>query len=517
MIEQNSYDEIPYPELAFQRTHPNRTAVLASVFGLAPPAPGKARILELGCASGSNLLPMAEQLPEAEFLGLDLSVKQIEAGEALRQAAGIKNVTLRQANVLDIDASLGKFDYIIAHGLFSWVPELVQKKILSVCRENLSPNGVAYVSYNVNPGWYFRKGLRDMMLYHVAGFPEPRMRIQQARALLDFLATQSNAGPYTDMLKAEAALLSKQPDNYLYHEFLEQHNNPVHFHEFVAHARTTGLSYLGDTQLSLMTSEFLKPEVAEVLGRISGRDVVRTGQYVDFLSNRAFRESLLVHGEQKIQRRLDWQPIRNFWISSELKPEDPAFDPASSEPATFVSPTTIQIRLKDPLPIMALAILMENAPQPMAFSQLLEGARARLNSKRPVGQDETELGEYLLEAYGVGVIDIIAHPWPCSASIAKRPRTSPLARLQAMAGQTVVNLRHQRHENLSADHRSLIELLDGERTVEEAIDILFQRIDLQKLPEEAKAQANNPARLRQMFTDSMHQTIAELRNMGLLL
>lgn len=517
MNEQNTYDEVPYPDMPFQRSHPNRTAVIAALFGLAPPNPERARILELGCAAGGNLLPMAVELPNAEFLGLDLSAKQIEAGEAVRRAAGIANVTLRQANLLDFDRAQGKFDYIIAHGLFSWVPAAVQDKILSICREHLAPHGVAYVSYNVNPGWNFRGGLRDMMLYHVAGFPDARTRIQQARALLDFLATQGRAGPYADMLKAEAALILAQSDSYIYHEYLEQENHPTLFHEFVDRARARGLSYLGETQLPSMTSNLLKPETAEVLDRISGGDPVRMEQYMDFLRNRTFRESLLVHAEQPLQRRPDWRPIRRFWVSSAMKPENPAFDPTSTEPATFVATTGTQIRLRDPLTKVALVMLLGSAPQPMPFGRLLDATRARLKSTRPIEQDETKLGEYVLEAYGVGVMDIVAYPWLCTATINDKPRTSALARWQAKSGQSVVNLLHQRLDNLSADYRSLIELLDGEHTAEQAIDTLFPRVDPQQLPDEAKALANDPARLREMFAHSMRRTITDLRDLGLLL
>ena len=516
MSEQNTYDDVPYPNLAFQRTHPNRTAAMAALFGLTPPDPERARVLELGCAAGGNLLPMGVELPNAEFLGLDLSAKQIESGEAVRRAAGIGNVTLRQADLLDIDASLGKFDYIIAHGLFTWVPEPVQDKILSICRENLAPNGVAYVSYNINPGWYFRGGLRDMMLYHVAGFPDARTRIQQARALLDFLAAQGKSGFYADMLKGEAEALRTQPDGYIYHDFLELENHPIHFHEFVDRVRAKGLSYLAETQLPVMISGILKPEAAQVLDRIAGGDLIRMGQYTDFLGNRAFRESLLVQGGQTIQRRLDWRPIRRLWVSSAMKPEDPAFDPTSSEPATFVSETGAQIRLKDPLTKVAVAILLENRPQPIAFSQLLDAIRTRLNSTRPAEEDETALGEYVLEAYGYGLLDLLAHPWPCAAKIADKPRTSLLARSQVRSGQSVINLLHQLLNDLSADHRSLIELLDGEHTVEQVIDILSRRVDPRRLPDEAKALAKDPARLRGMFADSMRQAIGDLRDLGLL-
>lgn len=77
---------------------------------------------------------------------------------------------------MDIDDSLGRFDYILTHGVYSWVPPAVQEKILRLCASNLTEHGVAYVSYNVNPGWSMRGMLRDMMCYHASRFEDPRER-----------------------------------------------------------------------------------------------------------------------------------------------------------------------------------------------------------------------------------------------------------------------------------------------------------------------------------------------------
>jgi methyltransferase-like protein len=354
-----------------------------------------------------------------------------------------------------------------------------------------------------------------MMLYHVAGFPDARTRIEQARSLLDFLAAQANPGPYADMLKAEAGLLRRKSDGYIYHEFLEPENHPIRLDQFVAKAREKGLGYLGETEISAMTSSAFKPETMEMLDRISGRDLVRMGQYGDFLANRAFRESLLVHGEQKIDRRIDWRAIRPFWVSTLLTPEDPAFDSTSAQPATFVSPIGTQIRLENPTSKVALAILLKTHPQPLAFDHLLEASRARLGSARAMEQDEEELAKFILFAYGHGFFDVLARPWPCTAAITDQPRTSQLSRLQARSGQSVITLNHRHLDDLSPEYRQLIGLLDGEHTIDQVIDIMFQCVEAQ-LPEESEAREGDPARSRAMIADSVQQMIASLRNAGLL-
>jgi SAM-dependent methyltransferase len=186
----NSYDEVPYDSNPFQQTHPSRLFTIGTLFGLRPAPVQRCRVLELACAGGGNLMPMADYLPDSEFVGIDLSAKQIADGQAIAAQLGLKNLTLRQANILDVDASYGSFDYIIAHGVFSWVPGAVRQKILDICSQRLNPNGIAYVSFNTYPGWHMRGMIRDMMRYHSGRFNQPQERVRQARALLDFLASR---------------------------------------------------------------------------------------------------------------------------------------------------------------------------------------------------------------------------------------------------------------------------------------------------------------------------------------
>ena len=148
---QTDYDEVPYPSLSYAQTHPDRLATIATLLGLQPAPVTHCRVLELGCAGGGNLLPMAQGLPGSEFVGLDVSEAQITAGQTLRQALGLNNLTLTQMDILDVPAGLGQFDYIIAHGIYSWVPPQVRDKVLQVCQDHLAPQGVAYVSYNCYP------------------------------------------------------------------------------------------------------------------------------------------------------------------------------------------------------------------------------------------------------------------------------------------------------------------------------------------------------------------------------
>src|SRR4051794_8482790 len=140
-LPETSYDEVPYHSRPIYPTHPDCIATVGALMGVPVVPLTRCRVLEIGCAAGGNLLPMALQLPEARFVGLDLSTRQIEEGEATRRALGIDNARLLAMSLTDLDASFGQFDYILCHGVFSWVPRPVQERILEICRAHLSPNG----------------------------------------------------------------------------------------------------------------------------------------------------------------------------------------------------------------------------------------------------------------------------------------------------------------------------------------------------------------------------------------
>src|SRR5438128_2655913 len=227
------------------------------------PDPGKRPVLEIGCADGGNLVPLAVVYPESTLVGIDLSQVQIAEGQETVRALGLTNIELGRQSVLDVTAQLGAFDYVICHGVYSWVPADVQQKILEVCKENLAPQGVAYVSYNTLPGWHMRGAIRDMMIFHTQQFTAPAERAEQARALLDFLAASVDAkdNPYGLFLASELALLRDKADSYLLHDHLEEHNEPLYFHEFMARAAAHGLRYLGEADPGVMVPSNFPPQV----------------------------------------------------------------------------------------------------------------------------------------------------------------------------------------------------------------------------------------------------------------
>src|SRR4051812_24653950 len=281
-----SYEEIPYESTPIHDAHPDVMATSALLLGLDPPAVPTSRVLELGCATGGNLITIALAFPDAQFVGIDLSPRQIAQGQAIVQKLGVKNVSLHAKSILDIEPDFGQFDYIICHGVYSWVPEEVRKKILSICSKNLSPQGLAYISYNTYPGWHVRGMVREMLGYHVRNVAEPRQRIAEARGFIDLLANtvRDPDGPYGKLLAREAEVVRTAPDSYLYHEHLEQDNRPLYFHEFARQCAEAELDFISETRLSNHAPPVLSPLIREALSKLPS-DPVEREQYLDFLKN----------------------------------------------------------------------------------------------------------------------------------------------------------------------------------------------------------------------------------------
>ncbi len=292
--------------------------------GMSPPPVQTARVLELGCASGGNLIPMADQMPQGQFLGIDLSERQIEDGQAQIRSTGLTNVELRHANILEFDPGEGTYDYIICHGVYSWVPEVVQQKILEVCSRGLSPQGVAYISYNTFPGWHMRGMIRDIMRYRAGFFEAPTQKLSQARGLLSFLSesVKSENNPYGMLLANELSAISGADDSYLFHEHLEEINDPIYFHTFAERAESVGLQYLGESDIGTMSLDNFPERVRAMLQSVSG-NIIESEQYMDFLRNRMFRQTLLCRKEIELDRSLKPNRLIGMQVSSNARPEGP--------------------------------------------------------------------------------------------------------------------------------------------------------------------------------------------------
>lgn len=299
-----SYNEMVYPSKPFSFTSIASLETAGVFYGLNPVPIKQAKVLELGSSFGGNIISQALYYPDAQFIGVDLSHEQIKIGNEIIKSIGLNNIRLEEKNILDIDQNFGEFDYIIVHGIYSWVPDIVKNKILAICRDNLSENGIAYISYNTYPGWKTREVVREMMLFtnkYYQNLPlieqTQRSKIVTNLFLDTFKATDVHFKGFDHIIKAMEDIQGHD-DYYLAHEYLETFNDPCYLHEFVDRAENQGLHYIGDCGLALSFASCLNTEHRQLVTQLSENNYVVKEQCIDYLRNTAFRRSLLCHQKQ---------------------------------------------------------------------------------------------------------------------------------------------------------------------------------------------------------------------------
>jgi SAM-dependent methyltransferase len=518
-----SYDLVPYTSYPYARTHPDRLETVGRLFGMDPAPAGACRVLELGCAAGGNLVPMAAQLPGSTFVGIDLGARQLAEGQEAVRALGLRNVELRHADILDVDASWGSFDYVICHGVYSWVPPPVQRQILQILAERLTRQGIGLVSYNTYPGWHLRESVRHMMRWHTAPFTDPAQRAAQGGALVEFLAGAVDpAGAYGQLLGRELDILRRTGADYLLHEHLEEVNTPCYFHEMVERAHAEGLQYLGDADVHTMLTRGLAPAVAETLGRISP-DILRLEQYLDFVHNRQFRNTLFCREGVTLQRALGPLQLRGGWLRCGAEPEADTVDLSAGVRVAMRTPAGLEIESELPLTKAALVLLRRAWPDVVRFEALVEQAAAlvseagvELATGVQAAAWET-VGADLLELYCRGVLEL--HGWrpELCTSVGERPRASVHARYWAGRRGFVVSQWHVRVD-VDPVAAAIVQRLDGERDREALLDALRDDVLEGRLHvvEHADRRSLEPDVLRRALGELLERTLLALATHGVL-
>jgi SAM-dependent methyltransferase len=290
-----SYDATPYASAPLVRQQPARMAAAALWCGVTAPPAATARVLEIGCASGGHIIPLAAAWPKAQFVGVDLSPAQIEAGRARVARLGLANIALRALSLDEIGPGDGAFDFIICHGVFSWIAEPLREALLRVVAERLAPEGVASISFNVLPGWRLFQIARDSMILHVRLQSDPADRSRHARELFGLLSAESSDRmSYGRFWRDEARRLTAGGAAYIEHEIFEHDNAPLAFSDFCAALDRHGLAYLSECNVSANYEDSIAAAGATSIRTLAQGDDRAREQYIDIFSGRAFREALVV-------------------------------------------------------------------------------------------------------------------------------------------------------------------------------------------------------------------------------
>ena len=465
-----AYDTVPYDSHAFPQTAPGRLAAIAYLFGLEAPDVSSARVLEIGCAAGGNLIPFAMWHPQARVVGIDLSQVQIDQGRRRVQALGLANLELLQGDVAAMDLlALGQFDFIICHGVYSWVPENVQEAILSAFDTMLSPEGVAYISYNVYPGWKAKEIVRDAMLLRGGERATPEEKLVYARGMIDFLEEVAPA----DSVLAKAVTDFRADsintrEYYVLHEYLEPFNTPCYFLDFGRRAEPHRLTYLADANVDTMFASNYGEKISVPLLKECGHSQVLMEQYLDFFTNRTFRQSLLVRGERapQINFQLDRRRFGRLQFAAWL-PHASGETPLDHSRQEFGEPEP-KLFAVDPGVKAAINALNSCWPWTLSRAELLDEVQVQLRAAdiEVAIALEAKIDEFLEYLIVRGLARFRLDPVVPAPAAIPMQLDEPTRRMAEVARAEddpyIFNLWHEM-ETLSPADRHLLPLLDGTR------------------------------------------------------
>jgi methyltransferase-like protein len=405
---------------------------------------------------------MAMQFEKSRFEGIDLSPVQIQSGREMVAELSATNLKLAVHDILELEKSdLGCYDYIIAHGVYSWVPAEVQQKILLICRDHLSENGLAYVSYNSYPGWHGKQALQRILRYHTRRLDDPRDKAGAALSLLAAYPGLEESPNDPGIILVQRLLHDleniEDPLTYLVHEYLVDTNEPLYFRDFLDRVEAAGLRYVDDAYPGSTALDRLPPSSRQWVSE-SFTDIVEQQQYVDFICNTSFRRSLLCRSGISLDQDVTYDRLLSLNVTATCRHHDSRNGVVSfrSDPGRVFSVEHAALR-------KALDRLVMERPRSLSVGQILSVLGTDVSDDQAAHMIDSLLRN--------AAIELTAHPCLCTLEIAERPYVSRLVRYQSRHG-TVTNAAHRPFGLVNAFEQHLVSLLDGTRTVSELIDEL---------------------------------------------
>lgn len=484
------YETFAYDSYPFAQTHPVHLATRGQHHGLNPADPRQCRYLEIGCANGRNLIDMAYGLPESEFVGIDLAENTIAEGRAVIERVGLNNVQLIAGDLMDYPLDAKPFDYIVSHGLYSWIPHQVREHLWVMFQKLLAPNGLAYLSYNVYPGCYLRRTLREMMLFHVHQYEKPQDKVDQASAFLRFLDTAlaSQNGIGLDVRREIDELLHHRRDSSIFHDDLAPINEPMYFHQVVSAANQHQLQFVSESRYLDSTSIYFPEEIQKHLQQMEEKSYLMKEQYLDFIKLRRFRSSLFCHHGLQVNHQISSEQLSGQYFASNSQIQG-EMNWEKESALKIVSPSSAAISLNHPLSKAALYAMIQSFPRYWAFDELRTNGLELLSEKGINANgtvDVQELQRTLQTCYAVGLIDVRCMKPDVAYELPDKPRISKIIREQLMRGITVLTNQLHMPVEFESSFVAFLLLCDGTRTMEDLIKAPITLPELENLQHHEK-------------------------------
>ena len=446
-----AYDAVPYPTSVNALQTPDRIRAAGLLHGWRAPDPASASILEIGCGDGYNLMGIAAAAPGVRCLGFDLSVNAIARGRDLLERSGLTNVELEQGDIAAYPLEGERFDYIICHGVYTWVPEAVRQPLLNLVGARLAPGGVAYIGFDALPAAAPKAAINRFLIDRLAGITELGARVAEAVRLLGVLArnqhTQSRLKVQLDQLMND--LPSFDP-GYFVHDWLAEHYHPVTLADFRLAAGAAGLCCAGDAALFDLFTDDLDAE-GEALVATAGSDAGVRSLVMEMLRGaHQFRRELLV--------RADAPP--------------PAVTNGLTELSLAYTGERIESRDESGAPIFAYTGgLGHIVPRTPLIQQVLDTLLAVSPGELTVAELADRLGEggpaiedAVRRLATRGTIDAHGMPAAFTLTPGEHPRVGGLVRAMLATGNEAITLRHSKFVTDQEQTRAFLALCDGSRT-----------------------------------------------------
>ncbi len=477
---QSPYDYVPYPSHPQPQVHPDRMASLGRLFGLDGADVSQCRVLEIGCGDGAHLVPLAAAFPESQFFGIDTAATAVERAQKYARDCALTNVEFRCGGVGDSTVESGCFDYILCHGVFSWVPSTVREALLDFCRRSLAPTGFAFVSYNALPGWSLHQPTRDVLLWHIRDIVDPAERLEEARAFATFLSGAiCHRQPDGMALRTEFKLTVDKEPRVLWHDELGPDHQAFYFHEFMAMASRHQLAFVADADLGEHLLKTMPETVASTL-TAAAADRQEREQYIDFLVPRRFRQTVLTHAGRPILPEADTERLSQGWFSSgwaNMECSGPIFEPGVGQFKLANGPTLESDFLPGKI---ALHLLTQSAPDRVPFTDLIKRTEELLTSSGQAHLNtpglRSQLLRFLLDIAAARLVTWHTLAPPFTLLPGERPCAFAPARVRAATGDLLPNADQRETRIAERWTRQLLIGCDGLRTRQEILEDLRENV-----------------------------------------